>query len=297
MARRSLADMKSAYQTPSDSEGSRPNNYYPFYNMDFDEKATIRFLPDLNEENPLGFLLEKLTHNLIIDGEKKNVPCLKMYEDNCPICKQSAAFYKEDADNGIEDSPRGKALYRRKQHLAQVLVVQDPLKYKEGQESAAGTVKLVNLGFSIYNKITEAFKEDELEEVPDDYEAGTDFMIKKVKKGKWANYDNSKFLKRERALTESELAVVEGSLIDLSSLLPKNPTAEHLEKMLTSHITNAPMETTSTPSQATSREESVSSVDTVKTSASTISDAVDVNDADADDVDAILADIRRRRKA
>ncbi len=308
MARRSLKEMKSAYKSNTESNDSRPNNYYPFYNMDFDSKATIRFLPDLNEENPLGFLMEKLTHTLTVNGEKKNVPCLKMYgEDECPICKQSAAFYKEDEEKGITGSVNGKRLYRRKQHLAQVLVVEDPLSYKEGQETAQNKVKLVNIGYSIYNKIKEAFEEDELEEVPDDYNEGTDFMIKKIKKGQWANYDNSKFMKRERTLTESEMAVVEGGLIDLATLLPKQPTLEFVQSMLDSDLNGTVFSDEEDEEKSASAEKTKSkpAAKTEPRENTTVSQAEsssglpndDADDEFDDDADAILADIRNRRKS
>ena len=65
------------------------------------EQAIIRFLPDKNQDNPLGFLVEKLSHALTINGERKTVPCLRMYGEDCPICAVSSAYYKdEDKENG-----------------------------------------------------------------------------------------------------------------------------------------------------------------------------------------------------
>lgn len=303
MARKSLKDLKSAFKSNSEnSNESRPNNYYPFFAMDFDEKAIVRFLPDLNEDNPLGFLVEKLTHTLTINGEKKTVPCLKMYgESECPICKRSAQFYKDEGDNTKD----GKRLYRRKQHLAQVLVVEDPLPYKEDQEPALGKVKLVNISYSIYNKIKEAFDEDELEEIPWDYEEGTDFMIKKTKKGQYANYDASKFQKRERALTEDELAAVEGNLIDLNTLLPKQPSYDDLQKLLDADLNGEvvdeeDMPAGSRPAPASKKAKSEDEEDSPKSQAAASKGLPDDDDDDddfSDDADDILASIKARRNA
>ena len=237
MAKRSLSDLKAAWKKNS-SVDSLPNNYYAFYNIDEDAKAVIRFLPDLNEENPLGFMVEKLTHSLKINGKNKTVQCLKQFGKECPICKKSAELYKEEG----KDTVVGKQIYRRKQYLAQALVVQDPLKYTDDQEKAVGTVKLVNLGFSIIQKINAAFDDDDLDEVPWDYDAGTDFVIKKTKKGDYANYDLSKFANKPRSLTEEEREAVTAGLIDLSTLVPKEPTEEDLIKLLDAHINGTPIE-------------------------------------------------------
>lgn len=302
MARKSLKDLKSAFKSNSEtSNESRPNNYYPFFAMDFDEKAIVRFLPDLNDENPLGFLVEKMTHTLTINGEKKTVPCLKMYGDNdCPICKRSAQFYKDEGDNTKD----GKRLYRRKQHLGQVLVVEDPLPYKEDQEPAQGKVKLVNISYSIYNKIKEAFDEDELEEIPWDYEEGTDFMIKKTKKGQYANYDASKFQKRERALTEEELAAVEGNLIDLNTLLPKKPSHDDLQKLLDADLNGEVVDESDMPAGSrpapASKSKKVDDDDSPKSQAAASKGLPDDDDDDddfSDDADDILATIKARRNA
>ena len=54
--KKSLADIQNAFKTPERTSG-RPNNYYPFYRMPMDAQAVVRFVPDTNEENPLGFLV------------------------------------------------------------------------------------------------------------------------------------------------------------------------------------------------------------------------------------------------
>lgn len=303
MARRSLKEMKSAFNSSTETgSDNRQNNYYPFYNMDFDEKAVVRFLPDANEENPLGFLVEKLTHVLTVNGERKTVPCLKMYgEDHCPVCEESRRLYKEEG----EDSVNGKRLYRKKQHLAQVLVVEDPLPYKDDQTPAQGTIRFVNIGYAIYNRIKEAFEEDELEEVPDHYEEGTDFMIKKTLKGKYANYDGSKFLKRPRALTEEELAVVEGNLTDLSTLLPKKPTLEFVQTLLDADLNGRVLDEGELKNSSAAKPAKSSSSDddddddvpvkNTKPAAASTDDDDDDDDFDAD-ADSILADIKARRR-
>lgn len=228
-----IAALKAAHAPKPKSNGSN-NSYYPFYRMNYDESTTIRFLPDANPNNPLVFMFEKLTHQVEgADGKPVTVPCLRMYgEDNCPVCKKAAEFYKADG----KESKNGKALYVKRAYLTQAIVVKDPLPYKEGEVPATGQVRIVSISPSVYQKIQAAFADDDLRNSPEDYEKGTDFLIKKTKKGEYANYDNSKFLRDERALTPAELSAIEGKLVDLSTLRPAKPEVHDLEAFVQSFL-------------------------------------------------------------
>jgi len=64
----------------------------------------------------------------------------------------------------------------------------------------------------------------ELEELPTDYLRGLDFRISKGSKGGYADYNGSKWARKETALTEAEQAAVEKhGLFDLSTFMPKKP--------------------------------------------------------------------------
>lgn len=64
----------------------------------------------------------------------------------------------------------------------------------------------------------------ELEELPTDYLRGLDFRISKGSKGGFADYNGSKWARKETALTEAEQAAVDQyGLFDLSTFLPKKP--------------------------------------------------------------------------
>lgn len=229
----SIDQLRNAFKK-QDTNESRPNNYYPFWNMKVGEQATIRFLPDANSENPLGFMVEKLMHTLVINGENKTIPCLKMYgEDDCPICKVSSAYYK------AEDKVLGKKYWRKKQHLVQALVVEDPLPDdSETGESHEGKVRVIALGFQLYNIIKESFESGELEEIPYAYKNGCNFVIKKTKQGEYDTYAvGSKFARKTSSLDEDEIAAIEEELLDLETLLPAHPTYEKVESMLEADIT------------------------------------------------------------
>jgi len=64
----------------------------------------------------------------------------------------------------------------------------------------------------------------ELEELPTDILRGLDFRITKGSKGGFADYNGSKWARKESALTEAEQAAIEKfGLYDLSTFLPKKP--------------------------------------------------------------------------
>jgi len=231
MAFKSLDELRQNYKQNNESNSeSRPNNYYPFWNMKVGEQAIVRFLPDANDDNPLGFMVEKVMHNLTINGDRKSVPCLSMYGEDCPVCKVSQAYYKQ------EDKKNGSKYWKKKQHLAQVLVVEDPLEAdKETGETHEGKVRFLSIGYQLYNVIMEAFDSGDLEERPDHYENGTDFIIKKTKQGEYDSYQiGSKFARRERALDEDTIANLD--LIDLSTLLPKNLGLDKVEDLLNADL-------------------------------------------------------------
>lgn len=232
MTKRTLESLKAAFGSSDKPEGGQQftNNYYPFWNMKTGQRAVVRFLPDADSTNPRGFLVEKVFHNLMINGQKKTVPCLSMYGEECPICKVSQAYYK------AKDDANGKKYWRKKQYVAQALVVEDPLPADaESGETHAGKVRYFALGYQIYNIIKEAFaaEDDPLEGIPYDCQDGYDFIIKKSEKGGYADYSvGTKFFSKQRGLSEDEMVVVDEGMIELTTLLPKNPGIEKVQAML-----------------------------------------------------------------
>lgn len=228
----SLEQLKNAFKKPENEGGNRPNNYYPFWNIEDGQQAVVRFLPDRNNKNPLGFLVEKLMHTLEINGEKKSTPCLKMYNEDCPVCKVSSAYYKQ------EDKANGKKFWRKKQHIAQALVIEDPLKADETtSETHQGKVRFLALGYQLFNVIKEAFESGDLDDIPYSLDGGYDFVIKKSKQGEYSTYAvGSRFRPKQRALTEAEKSIAEDQMIDLATLLPANPGEDKVAGMLTASL-------------------------------------------------------------
>lgn len=232
-----LAELRATYkETPREGGNSNSaafNKYYPFWKMKNGQKAIVRFLPDANEANPRGFLEEKVNHNLTINGQKKSVPCLSMYGEDCPVCKVSQDYYKAN------DKINGSKYWRKKSYIAQAIVVEDPLPADpETGVTHQGQVRNITVGYQLHEIIKEAFADDEaLQGVPYDFHEGHDFIIKKSEQGEYSTYTmGTKFSNKQRALSEDELAVVEEGMIELKSLLPKNPGVEKITAMLNADL-------------------------------------------------------------
>ncbi len=306
MSTNKLAALKAAFGKP-EGEGQREqftNNYYPFWNMKPGQKTVIRFLPDLDESNARGFLVEKVFHNLMINGQRKTVPCLTMYGEDCPICKISQEYYKN------KDEVNGKKYWKKKQYIAQAIIVEDPLPADETTgEKHEGKVRYITLGYQLYNIIKEAFasEDDPMEDIPYSFEGGYDFVIKKTEQGEYASYTvGTKFLSKQRSLTEDELAIADEGMIELATLLPKSPGVEKVQAMLDADLNGgsysengfdekpAAKSTPAARKPAAEDDEDTSAV--TKPVKAAVTESAETTGGSSD-VDEMLAAIRARRQA
>lgn len=310
-----LAALKATFGSDGNrDQGSRENfqsnNYYPFWNMKPGQRAVIRFLPDLDTKNPRGFLVEKVFHTLTINGKQRSVPDLSMYGEEDPISKLSQQYY------AAGDKVNGKKYWRKKQYLAQAIIVEDPLPADpETGETHQGKVRIVTLGYQIYNLIKEAFAnvDEPFLNDPDDFEGGYDFIIKKTEQGEYSTYIvGTKFMSRPRPLTDEELLAAKEGMVELKTLLPKNPGVEKVQALLDADINGgeysegnesaapapAPRAATSTPAPA--RRPIVEDDDVPFDGGTKVQSAARAPAASVDseeEVDDMLAQIRARRKA
>lgn len=292
---RTLADLQNAFDTPERKNAGRPSNYYPFHLMNFGEQAIVRFLPDKNPDNPMGFLVEKVVHNLVINGNRRSVPCLSMYEEDCPICAVSQQFYKSG------DEAQGKKYWKKRQHIGQVLVVEDPLDPNpETKENHEGKVRYINLSYQLYGIIKAAIKSGDLDSLPYHMENGYNFIIKKEEQGKWATYTlGSNFARKSTALDEETIAYVQEEMVDLATLLPENPGHEKVQNLLDAALTGAEVAADPTasyrPSTTDDDDDSGADADAAPAKATAKESADD--DADEASANDILESIRARRRA
>jgi hypothetical protein len=109
----------------------------------------------------------------------------------------------------------------------QGFVKQDPLNETDAPENP---IRKFIIGPQIFAIIKAALLDPEMgPHSPVDYINGVDFVISKTSKGGFADYGTSKWARKESSVTEEMMAAVEQhKLVDLSTYLPKRPSAEQL---------------------------------------------------------------------
>jgi len=229
-----LDALKAAFSKKTTEVSSSFKRYLPFWKMQFDEQVVVRFLPDANQDNPRLFLIENLYHELWINGEKKRVPCLSMYDEDCPVCRKSQEYYKRDGDGSVE----GKKYYKKREYIAQVLPVSVPFQTEDDENP----IKLVSFGPQIYKRIQAAIMSGDLDEDPSDLKQGYDFRIMKTKQGENASYTDSSFVRKSTAVDEG---VVESlNIQSLEDFRTKKMPVETIEQMLNSALNGDATDTT-----------------------------------------------------
>jgi len=224
-----LAEIRAKLQAQEtrSNGGDRPvgdNAIYPFWNLEQGKESTVRFLPDGNSDNTF-FWAERLMIKLPfagIKGETDNkqvqvqVPCMEMYGETCPILSEVRGWFK---DKSLEE--QGRKYWKKRSYIFQGFVVEDGLKEDGHPENP---IRRFIIGPQIFQLIKSALVDPELEELPTDFARGVDFKLVKTSKGGYADYSTSKWSRRERPLSDTELdAIKTHALFNLTDFLPKKP--------------------------------------------------------------------------
>jgi hypothetical protein len=150
------------------------------------------------------------------------VPCMQMYGEECPVLQEVQTWMK---DPSLEDMAR--RYWKKRSYFYQGFVRESPFLESD---SPVNPIRQFIIGPQIFTTIKGALMDPELEELPTDYVRGLDFRISKGAKGGFADYNGSKWARKESALTEAEQAAVDAhGLFDLSTFLPKKPTDVELK--------------------------------------------------------------------
>jgi hypothetical protein len=225
----SLAEIRAKLKEQESRTGGNKtggdNAIYPFWNMNEGETSTIRFLPDGNEDNTF-FWTERLMIKLPFAGVKGDtdsrpvqvqVPCMEMYGESCPILAEVRNWFK---DPSLEDM--GRKYWKKRSYVFQGLVTDNALKEDSTPENP---VRRFIIGPQIFKIIKAALMDPDMEELPTDYAGGVDFRLTKSSKGGYADYSTSNWARRDRPLSDEELAAVTANgLLNLSDFLPKKPS-------------------------------------------------------------------------
>jgi len=122
-------------------------------------------------------------------------------------------------DKSLEEM--GRKYWKKRSYIFQGFVRENPLA---DDKAPANPIRRFIIGPQIFTTIKGALMDPELEELPTDYLRGLDFRISKGSKGGFADYNGSKWARKETALTEAEQAAIEQyGLFDLSTFMPKKP--------------------------------------------------------------------------
>lgn len=219
-AKNKLDALKAAFDKKGTGGGDQTwKLFYQFWKMPDDSTAVVRFLPDLDADNNLGFLVENLQHELIVNGQKKKVPCLAMHGEHCPICELSRKYYDE------KNEEMGKKYYRKKSYIGQVIVIESPIEHDQSK-----LVKLIEFGPAVFKQIQAAFQSGDLEEAPYEFKGGYNFRIKKTKSGQFASYTTSSFAPKQTDLDDELIANLD--LFNLSDYRGKKPELATVEALL-----------------------------------------------------------------
>jgi len=226
---------KKLAELDSKRTGNNSNNdkvLFPHWNMPDGSSSTIRFLEDGSPENTF-FWVEKKIIKLKFPGicgqdstgkeVEVQVPCVEMYNDGsqCPILTEIRPMWK---DKALEDTAR--KYWKKSTYLFQGFVKQNSVPDDVAPENP---IRKFIIGPQLFPLIKAALMDPELDSLPTDYVKGLDFIIAKTSKGGYADYNTSKWGRKESALTAEQIAAVDQfGLYKLDSFLPKKPNAEQM---------------------------------------------------------------------
>jgi hypothetical protein len=223
---REEAEKKNGNRASASSGGD--NASYPFWDIPENAAATLRFLPDKDNNNPFFWIARqtiRLPFQGVVGGDYPTdrlvtvtVPCVDMFGDICPIIAATRPWWND------ERRDKARKYYKKRSYITQGFVVSSPLVEANTPENP---IRRFVLGSALLEKIKAGLVDPDMENLPTDYLNGCDFRIRKTRKGEYNNYDTSEWARRSRALTESEmLAIEQYGLWDLKEFKGARPDAD-----------------------------------------------------------------------
>jgi hypothetical protein len=229
-----MAALKAAFQKKSEKPSDGENTgfwdkFWPFFKMEMDTASKFRFLPDADDQNPLGFIVQNTYHELIVNGKKKRVACGKMYGESCACCEKSQEYYSSG------DTAMGKKFWKKIDYIAQGIVKHSSFPYPIKDDE--NPVRLIQLGPKIYKVIESKIIKGDMDYMPYDLKNGYDFDIFKTKQGEYADYTTSDFGRRSTGIDPEIEARIE--LYDLKKFRYVKIEREQMEAIIEAALTGA----------------------------------------------------------
>lgn len=231
-----LAEIRAKLQAQEKSAGGGSaggdNAIFPFWNIPENTTSVIRFLPDGDTSNTF-FWRERQMIRLDFAGVKGDensrrvsvtVPCNEMWGPvgSCPILSEVRNWFKDPA---LEEM--GRKYWKKRSYVFQGFVVESSLQEDTTPDNP---IRRFIINPSIFKIIKGALMDSDFEELPTDYEGGTDFRLTKTMKGQYADYSTSNWARRERSLDSNERSAIEThGLFNLNDYLPKQPNEQELQ--------------------------------------------------------------------
>ncbi len=240
MANSTLASIRARLAA---AEQKNTTNYdkatFPFWNAKTDTTSTVRFVPDGDTKNDFFWVEKqqiKLPFNGIKGGENKpvtvNVPCVEMFGKDlfpkgCPILSEVRSWYKTAEKTGDSDlKDKANKYWKKPVYIMQGFVRENAVLEDQAPENP---IRRFSFNKQLYNLVKAGLMDPEMENLPCDYDKGSDFRITKSSKGSYADYGTSSYARRESPLHQVELDAIEQyGLSNLSQFLGNVPTEEDI---------------------------------------------------------------------
>jgi hypothetical protein len=209
------------------SNPRRDISIFQHWEMPVGVSATLRFLPDGNEDNTFFWVQRDMIklpfHGIKGKPEIKQVvvqvPCMEMYDEECPVLCEVRPWMR---DSTLEDMAR--RYWKKRSYFYQGFVRQSPL---HEPDKPINPIRQFIFGPEVHNLVRNMLLHEDLLESPCDYERGMNFTIKKTEKNGYANYDQSYWSLKESAISVDEHeAIRKHGLLDLGTRLPPKPSAD-----------------------------------------------------------------------
>jgi len=216
-------------RTTSTYSSTGDNAIFAHWNIPEGTTTTLRFLPDGDDTNTFFWRERQMMRFQFpgVKGQDENkqvtvqVPCVEMWGDTCPVHAEIRPWFK---DPSLEDMAR--KYWKKRSYVFQGYVVDSELVEDTKPENP---IRRFVISPQIYKIISAALMDPDFQEIPTDYELGTDFKVTKSTKGQYADYSTSNWARRERGLDQPERdAINTNGLFTLNDYLPKKPSAEEL---------------------------------------------------------------------
>lgn len=240
-----MAKWRARQKAKQPTGGGQDPAFYPFWDLNFGQNATFRFLPFEDEVTDSFWVTRKTLPMEFVDPSndgktlKYNAPCLEMYEHasanvKCPVANEVRALFKEAKAKKSSGSSEADDLEKvalkhwiKYKHYFQGFVIQNPLNEESAPENP---IRIFPWTQSIYKVIfnslmddtdpmdalptgvfdmddINALLNDKVEDMDDLAErlTGRNFILRKTKQGEFANYSTSSWASQTSMLTDEQI--------------------------------------------------------------------------------------------